>query len=243
MRESLFSSESVTLVRRVVAVLGGQFSSALGIDVDAGPDQVERWALAATLFGTRISAAVAARTYHGLADAGVCTLADAGERTWEQLVALLDQGGYVRYDFRTATRLQQLGATLRDRSGGEVWPLVQGAASFEELAARLDELPGWGPVTVGLFLRELRGLVPRADPPLDPRAREAATHLGLLAAESDGAAGLAMLRRHAQQADVDVRDLEAALVRLSLAHRRTMTACPGGSSCTVLAGIGVATRA
>ena len=66
-------------------------------------------------------------------------------------------------------------------------------------------------------------------------------HVGLLAEGSDGGAGLAKLRHHARQADVDVRDLEAALVRLSLAHRRTMTLCPGGSSCTALASIAVAT--
>jgi hypothetical protein len=44
------------LARSVVGVLGGRFSAELGIDVDAGDAEVERWFLAAALFGTRISA-------------------------------------------------------------------------------------------------------------------------------------------------------------------------------------------
>ena len=221
------------LARQTVAALGGRFSTELGIDVDAGPDQVERWALAATLFGARISAVVAVRTYKVLAEAQVRTLRDAGSCRRERLIGLLDEGGYARYDFSTAKKLRQLAAVLRERSGGRVWLLVEGAASFDELVARLEQLPGWGRVTVTLFLRELRGVLPHADPPLDARAREAAIHLGLLR-EGSKAGDLSVLRREARSAEVDLRDLEAALVRLALVHRRTMTACPGGTSCTVL---------
>jgi hypothetical protein len=154
------------LARRAVAVLGGRFSTELGIDVDAGPDQVECWALGATT------------------------------------------------------------------GGCGSWPRVLQAST--SLWGRLEQLPGWGQVTVSLFLRQLRGVVPHADPPLDACAREAASHLGLLG-ERREAEDLSMLRRQAQYAGVDLRDLEAALVRLTLVHRRTMPACPGGPSCAVLA--------
>ena len=96
----------------------------LGIDLDAGGTAVDEWFCAATLFGTRISASVATRTYRVLADAGVRTVVDAGERSWDDLVALLDAGGYVRYDFRTATRLQQLSAEVGARCGGSVASLA-----------------------------------------------------------------------------------------------------------------------
>ena len=56
--------------RRLVATLGGRFSIELGIDVDGGADEVERWALAATLFGNRISAGIVVRTYRELERAG-----------------------------------------------------------------------------------------------------------------------------------------------------------------------------
>ena len=42
-----------------------------------------------------------------------------------------------------------------------------------DLASALDDLPGWGPVTVGLFLRELRGVWPGARVPLDAQVVEA----------------------------------------------------------------------
>jgi len=79
---------------------------------------VERWALLATLFGNRISAEIVERTYGTLARAGVWTIRDAESRSWHELVALLDAGGYVRYDFRTATRLLDLAAALRVAGGG-----------------------------------------------------------------------------------------------------------------------------
>ena len=68
------------LARRVVAVLGGRYSAELGIDADASDAEVERWSLAATLFGARISARVAERAFGVLAAAGLnrpCTAAAA----------------------------------------------------------------------------------------------------------------------------------------------------------------------
>jgi hypothetical protein len=225
------SSVAVDVAGRLVRGLGGRFSSELGIDVDAGSDELERWALAATLFGARISTAVAVRTYRVLAEAGIRALGDAPDHDRAELIELLDRGGYARYDLRTATKLHELGAVLRERTGGRIVPLAQGTAGYEELADRLDALPGWGPVTVASFLRELRGVLPHADPPLDARARQAAVHLGLLDDATPEHATLPALRDHAQRAGVDLRDLEAALIRLGLVHHRAMAACPGGPAC------------
>ena len=103
-------------------------------------------------------------------------------------------------------------------------------AAYPGLCAALDALPGWGPVTVRLFLRELRGVWPGAGPPLDERAAAAAHHLGLLAARPDEAC----LARLAGACGLDVRDLESGLVRLELAHGRAMARCPGDQACLAL---------
>ncbi len=216
------------LAQRLVERLGGRYSLELGIDVDRGDAEVERWALAATLFGNRISSEIAVRTYRALAGAGVRTIADAGGRSWKELVALLDAGGYVRYDERTADRLLALAAALRD---GGVAAAGRRFARQDELSAALDALPGWGPVTVRLFLRELRGIWPGAQPPLDERAVAAAKHLGL-AAEVHG------LGRLAAAAGLDLRDLETALVRLAHVHGRGFVGCPGGPGCSAVEGEG-----
>jgi hypothetical protein len=192
---------------------------------------VERWFLASTLFGTRISAVVAARTFAVLERAGLHRVTDAGRRTWEQLVALLDEGGYARYDFRTATRLLDLSAAVGDRYGGAAAEFGRRFTEPVPLVRALGELPGWGPVTIGLFLRELRGVWPGARLALDPRAAAAGAHLRLVGA---GAADpLAAVQGLAAAAGLDPRDLESGLVRLSL-RRRHPGACPGGPRCVAL---------
>jgi hypothetical protein len=219
------------LAREIVAD-GGRFSLSLGIDVGAGDAEIERWFMAATLFGARIPTTVAERTFHVLDEAGV-TPATARAFSWEDLVALLDRGGYTRYDFKTATRLHDLCDVLVERVGGRVCAIPDDLVTPAELEQALDDLPGWGPVTVGVFLRELRGVWPLAVPALDGRAAACALHLGLVDDRAHDPLG--SLRAVAKAAGVDPRDLESALVRVALAHRRGFEACPGGPNCTALA--------
>jgi endonuclease III len=214
-----------------VDTFGGRISRSLGINVDAGDDEIERWFLAATLFGTRISATIVEQTFHELDQAGLIRVDQVRHRTWENLVDLLDMGGYVRYDFRTATRLQQLADHVHQRYGGRITAIAREADSYPALRDTLDALPGWGPVTVGIFLRELRGVWTGADPPLGERATRAAGHLGLLTGADPPLARISGL---AHAAGLDVRDLESGLVRLDLAHAARMADCPGRLRCTTL---------
>ena len=224
------AASPASVARRAVESLGGRYSTQLGIDVDRGDDEIERWALAATLFGARISANIAERTFAALEQAGVRSIADAGHRDVGKLIALLDTGGYARYDLRTAERLHAIAGALHARYGGRVTQVLDVGA--DELWAALDALPGWGQVTVGLFLRELRGVRREIDPPLDARALHAAEHLNLL--PRGRGAGVRQLLDVARAAGLDVRDLEAALVRLSLAHHHHTAECPGGARCYAL---------
>lgn len=213
---------AVCRARRIVRELGGRFSIELGIEVDRHPGEVERWGLAATLFGNRIPAEIAMRTYRVLERAGVRTIEDAGRRTAPELVALLDEGGYARYDERTAARLLALAHVLADGYDGRLGALGDQIADPAELEPALRHLPGWGPVTVHAFLRELRGVWPGAAPELDDRTMRAARHLEF-PWELEGLSELATA------AHLGIRDLEAALVRLSLCHR--LESCPGGEEC------------
>ena len=131
------------------------------------------------------------------------------------------------------TRLQALSEIIGERYDGRAAVIGQRHTTYPALRAALDVLPGWGPVTIQLFLRELRGVWPGAQPPLDPRAAYAARHLGLTGPALPDLPGLAQL---AAEAHMDPRDLESGLVRLTLAHhRRGMGRCPGGDLCAVLA--------
>ena len=186
------------LARRVVVRLGGRYSAALGIDVAVGDAEIERWSLAATLFGTRITAQIAERTFGVLAGAGVSRIGQARHIPQGAFIAYLDEGGYARYDARMVARIGQRVTT------------------YPALRAALDVLPGWGPATIQLFLRELRGVWPGAQPPLDPRAEYAARHLGLPGPGLDP--DVPRLAQLAAAPHTDPRDLESGLVTLTLAH-------------------------
>jgi hypothetical protein len=227
------ASGRTQLARRVVDTLGGRYSTELGIDVDAGDAQIERWFLAATLFGTRITAQTAERTFRVLTSVGLVRIGQARHIPHATFIGYLDQGGYARYDEQTVARLQALSEIIGERYDGQAAVIGQRHTTYPALRAALGVLPGWGPVTIQLFLRELRGVWPGAQPPLDPRAEYAARHLGLT---TPAFPGLPALTRLATDAGTDPRDLESGLVRLTLAHhhRRSMSACPGGDLCAVL---------
>jgi endonuclease III len=233
MRRADIESSAAEAASELVALVGGRWSRQLGIDVDAGSDQVERWFLAATLSAAPAAPAVAARVLHALRDAGIVRIAQVRRVRYEELRAVLRRNGYARVDERVATRLRELADAVDARFDGEVAAIGAHVHSPPELEMHLEELPGWGPVTTELFLRELRGVWPAADPPLDPHAERAAEHLGIIDGELPALA-LVHIRAVARDAGLDVRDLEAALVRFGAAHHDKYEHCPGGRRCRVL---------
>ena len=173
---------SRTTPGELVKRLGGRYASALGIDlasIDAG--ERFKWFLAAVLYGTRIPEALATRTWYEFAAHGVLAPERILETGWDGLVDILDAGGYVRYDYKTATKLLDMCAALKRDYGGSVDALHAAAAGPRDLEKRLKALgKGIGDTTVGIFLRELRGIWDKAAPPLSPLALAAATALGYL---------------------------------------------------------------
>jgi endonuclease III len=88
------------------------YSQELGLDLEQETDRF-KWFLASILFAKRISSEVAKRTYREFEKQGIVTpdsIVDAG---WDTLVEVLDSGGYVRYDFSTASKLLDIAANLR----------------------------------------------------------------------------------------------------------------------------------
>ena len=150
--------------------------------------------------------------------------------TVDDLVAFLDEGGYARYAARTAARLQALSGVIDERYDGQVAVIGRGFRTYPELRRALDVLPGWGPVTIQLFLRELRGVWPGGEPPLDQRATFGADTLvspaRLPQVCPPRPAGLRMLPGR--------RDLESGLVRLALADHRRGGVYARAGTCGVL---------
>jgi len=189
------------------------YSQELGINLETGEGRF-KWFLASVLFAKRISSEVAKRTYREFEREGIVTLESITEAGWDKLVEVLDSGGYVRYDFSTASNLLEIVAKLLEKYGS-LESLYTQSKDSHDLEKRLLKFKGVGPITVSIFLRELKGIWEKARPRVSPLAREVASKFGL----SDEEVGLPAV--------------ESALVRLNLEfckHRRCFS-CPVREEC------------
>ena len=169
-----------------------------------------KWFLASILFAKRISSTVAKNTFSRFSEEGLTTPEAIIEAGWDRLVKVLDSGGYVRYDFSTATNLLSVSDSLLKKYGS-LERLHEKAESLEQLEEMLMEFKGVGPVAVNIFLRVLRGIWKKADPAPSPLALRVARRLRLK----------------------KVDESESQLVRLELefCKRRKCGTCPVADMC------------
>lgn len=157
---------------------GKLYSTQLGINLASKKEsELFKWFLASILFGKRIGENIAAKTYGEFVKANVLTpkaILDAG---WDRLVEILDEGGYVRYDFSTATKLLDISKELLNKYGS-LTKLKENSKNEHEIANKLLEFKGVGPVTVNIFLREMRTIWP-VDPEPLPIVNETAKRFGI----------------------------------------------------------------
>ncbi len=185
------------------------YSEELGLDLTKPEDRF-KWFLASILFAKRISAEIAKRTYRQFEEEGLITPEKILEAGWDRLVQVLDSGGYVRYDFSTASNLLKIMEELKWKYGS-LEGLHMESSSPVDLERRLQEFKGFGPVGVNIFLRELRGIWEKAEPKPSRMAVKTAQRIGLR----------------------DVEPHESALVRLNLEYckKRKCEECPVQEYC------------
>jgi len=144
---------------------------------------------------------------------------------WLTEFGWLDRGGYVRYGFKTASKLLEVAGHLMDHYRGDLNALHRAAADEADLEHRIQALgKGIGEVTVNIFLREMRGIWDKADPSPCALVLAAARTSGFIPAGTvDQRKALHLLMSLWQRAGKpagDFPDSEAALLRLGLAERR-----------------------
>ena len=225
------------LIKDLLKKMGGRFSGSLGIVLDQGDShEVFKWFLASILYGARISETIANNTYREFERSGVLSPDRILETGWDDLVLLLDVGGYVRYDFKTATKLLEVMAALKERFDGDLNVLHAQAQSPHDLEQKLMGLGrGIGPVTVNIFLRELRDVWEKADPLPQDLAVIAARNLGLVQADERREILSELRSVWAKQAlpGRSFADFESSLVRLGkdYCRREQCAACPVAEEC------------
>jgi len=157
------------------------YSEELGIDLTQRADTAYfRWFLASLLFGARISETTAKNTYRALVHHGLTTPSKIVHAGWDFLVnPVMREGGYVRYDGRKSTQLLRDCEALLNDYRGSLLRLHKCAHDPGDLQDRLLAFYGVGPVTVNIFLRELRPYWAKADPAPLPVVEELARTLNI----------------------------------------------------------------
>jgi len=179
--------ERTKLINILVEELGESYSKLLGINLlSRGSDEIFKWFLASLLFGARIFESIARKTYKEFEKKKVISPEKIMDTGWDGLVIILDEGGYVRYDFKTATKLLETTGNLLKEYKGDLNTLHSKAKDSRDLEERLINLgKGIGKVTVAIFLRELGGIWEKADPFPTILTVEAARNLGFTKEDSD----------------------------------------------------------
>lgn len=228
------------VIRALISRVPGRFSRELGLNLDSRkPKHPFLWFLAAIFYGARISGSIVARTHAEFVRRDLTSPEQIVKTGWDGLVDALDAGGYVRYDFKTATKLLEVMTHLIDQYGGDLQALHDAASDARDVETRLKALgKGIGEVTVQIFLRELRGIWPKAQPALSPLSILAARDLALCST-SEWRGGrvtvdrLRVLWKRAGVKGTSFNDFESALVRLGrdFCRRQRKQDCPMREFC------------
>jgi len=222
-------------LRALVENLGEKFSEILGINLKAGRDEeIFRWFLASMLFGAPITEFSVIKTYKCFQKYNVLTPQRILEIGWEGLVKILDEGGYTRYDFKTANKLLEVMQNLIENYNGSLNLLHNKAFDSKDLENRLKDLgKGIGDVTVGIFLRELRSVWEKAEPNPTSLVILAAKKLGILKKEKNALKNLKEFWVKNKIKQKSFINFETALLRLGkdFCRRGKCVPCPVKNDC------------
>jgi endonuclease III len=226
-------------LKMLVEKLGARYSEILGINLESRrEEEIFKWFLAAILFGAPIRESSAIRTYKCFERYGILAPSRIIETGWDGLVRVLDEGGYTRYDFKTADKLLEVMNNLVAKYGGSLSRLHEGVKDPRDLEAEIMALGrGIGRVTVNIFLRELRGVWEKAKPDPQEFVVLAAGNLGIIRDDVEGDALQQLEEFWAKNRvpDKSFMNFESALLRLGrdFCRKRRCLQCMVRSYCDV----------
>ena len=146
------------------------YSEELGIDLSKKDDnELFKCFLASILYGGHINKTIAKNTYKTFEKYNLLTPQKIIEAGWDFLVyPIMREGGYVRYDGKKSDQILKDCKYLLEKYDGSLNKIHNLSKDSKDLEDRLDQFYGIGPITVNIFLRELRPYWEKADPkPLD----------------------------------------------------------------------------
>jgi hypothetical protein len=156
--------------------MGKLYSEELGINLSGTkPSEIFKWFIASILFGARITETIAKHTYKAFIKYRLTTPQKILKAGWDFLVnPVMREGGYVRYDEKTSAKFLKICDKLLKEYNGNLNNLHDRAKDSKDLEQKIDGFYGIGPVTVNIFLRELRPYWKKAYPEPLPVVKELA---------------------------------------------------------------------
>ena len=159
---------------------GTTYAAEAGIRLRDTPQPLYQLLVLSHLLSARIRAQVAVAAARALFAHRLRTPRRMADAPWQERVDALGEGGYRRYDERTATQLGDGALLLLDMYGGDLRRLRRDAAGeTDTLRSGLRRFPGIGPTGADIFLREVQTVWPETAPYLDAKALQGAERLGL----------------------------------------------------------------
>lgn len=230
-------SGRLALCSRLTAQMGAGFSSLLGIDLaSAKSDEAFKWLLACTVLGSCHQEKATCAVYQDLETANLVSTYRLLTTSWQSLMDILDRSGRIKHSFSLAIGLPQTAAALNAEYAGDLNRLHFFARDERDLEKRLGKLSkAVTPATVAPFLRGLRDLWEKANPPLAGDTLTASGRLGLTSSPNATVAleELRMLWEDMAEDQLRFSDLEAALTRLGrdYCRKRRCHVCPVREEC------------
>ena len=128
------------------------------LDVTSGDNDMFRWFLLSYLFGKPIQSNVAIQTWKIFIERKLDNPWAILDLSHRQLVRLLDEGKYTRYDESTARALHTCMDQLVRDYEGSLLLMYESSTNEDEFSLRLQKLFGVGPKTAEIFMRETEEL-------------------------------------------------------------------------------------
>lgn len=126
----------------------------LGLKVERKEKPLFKWFLASYLFGKRIQQGVARQTWEVFMKHGIDTPKKIAAQSWQDLVDLLGEGNYRRYDESTARNMLEMSRELVRDYHGNLLNMYDCCGNEKEFMKKLQKLKGVGPKTAEIFMRE-----------------------------------------------------------------------------------------
>ena len=167
------------LIDTLIAEQGRLYSEEMGAELARDtPEELFHWLIGAILLSARISAHNAVEAGAALRGAGLhrADAIAAAERA--ELVRVLNENGYARYDESTADYLRDTAAWARESCGADLRRLEEGQGAAGVLK-RLQGAKGLGPLGARIYGREAQLVRDVFYPTIDGKAAEQARAYGL----------------------------------------------------------------